>query len=327
MSIHTALSLLLEEYASAKAQDFAQNAMASMLRDDLPQQVANAVANADRYEVEGSPGKGNWADVPWIAVLDRLVTETAQKGYYLVYLTKEDASGVYLSLNQGVTTIRQEYGASTKHALETRAKDFEARLGALTKGLLCGPIDLGAKKGLGADYQRGSVCAIYYPRDALPDEAVLVSDLHRLLKLYRHLVEHEASLFARAEAEDDEVGLEAERLKKLREHKRIERNRKLAARVKKLQGHTCRACGFNFEQAYGDIGADFIEAHHLTPLSELHGDVVLLNPKKDFTVLCSNCHRMIHRSEFVNKVEEFRVKYVVNKGSNETSQPTCPASN
>jgi 5-methylcytosine-specific restriction protein A len=311
MSIHAALSLLLEEYAQARSQAFAKNAMADMLRVDIPKEIAEAVGNNQRYEVEGSPGKGNWADVPWVAVLDRFVTETAQQGYYLVYLANEDCSKVYLSLNQGVTTVRQQYGVSTKKALATRAKDFLARLGGLAKGLDYGPIDLGVKKGLGADYQEGSVCSVVYLRDNLPEEKMLKKDLERFLGLYRHLVDNESSLYFRAETEDDEVGLEPERLKSLREHKRIERNRKLAAKVKKLQGYTCKACGFNFEKAYGAIGAEFIEAHHLTPLSELKGDVVLLDPKRDFSVLCSNCHRMIHRSEFVNRVEEFRAKYIV----------------
>jgi len=311
VSIHAALSLLLEEYAQARSQAFAKNAMADMLRVDIPKEIAEAVGNEARYEVDGSPGKGNWADVPWVAVLDRLVTETAQQGYYLVYLANEDCSGVYLSLNQGVTTVRQQYGVSTKKALATRAKDFLARLGNLTKGLTCGPIDLGVKKGLGADYQQGSVCSVFYSRESLPSEEVLESDLERFLGLYRHLVENESSLYLRADTEDDEAGLEPEKLKRLREHKRIERNRKLAAKVKKLQGYTCKACGFNFEKAYGTLGADFIEAHHLTPLSELKGDAVLLDPRRDFSVLCSNCHRMIHRSEFVNRVDEFRAKYVV----------------
>jgi 5-methylcytosine-specific restriction protein A len=311
VSIHAALSLLLEEYAQARAQAFAKNALADMLRIDIPKEIAAAVANPERYDVDGSPGKGNWADVPWVAVLDRLITETAQQGYYLVYLAKEDCSGVYLSLNQGVTTVRQQYGVSTRRALATRAQDFIARLGSLTKGLTCGPIDLGVKSGLGADYQQGSVCAVFYPRAGLPDEAVLVADLQRFQAMYRHLVDSEATLYLRAETEDDETGLEPERLKRLREHKRIERNRKLAAKVKKLQGYTCKACGFNFERSYGALGANFIEAHHLTPLSELTGDVVHLDPRRDFSVLCSNCHRMIHRSEFVSRVEEFKAKYVV----------------
>jgi len=100
MSIHAALSLLLEEYAEARDQAFAKNAMADMLRDDIPKEIEAAVADSARYVVEGSPGKGNWADVPWVAILDRFVTETAQQGYYLVYLAMGDCSGAYLSLNR-----------------------------------------------------------------------------------------------------------------------------------------------------------------------------------------------------------------------------------
>ena len=61
---------------------------------------------------------------------------------------------------------------------------------------------------------------------------------------------------------------------------------------------------------YGEIGEGFIEAHHLKPLHTLTGEKVALDPVKDFAVLCSNCHKMIHRSEFVSDVKEFRGKYV-----------------
>lgn len=128
MSIHSALSLLLDEYAQARSQAFAKNAMAGLLRVDIPKENEEAVADPARYEIDGSPGKGNWTDAPWVAVLDRLVTETAQQDYYLGYLVSEDCSGVFLSLNQGVTTIRQQYGAAPKTALATCAKDFALRL-------------------------------------------------------------------------------------------------------------------------------------------------------------------------------------------------------
>jgi 5-methylcytosine-specific restriction protein A len=62
---------------------------------------------------------------------------------------------------------------------------------------------------------------------------------------------------------------------------------------------------------YGEVGKGFIEAHHLTPLYSLKGQKVTLDPRRDFSVLCSNCHRMIHRTEFVSKVAEFRAEYVV----------------
>ena len=46
------------------------------------------------FIVEGSVGKGNWAETPWIAIFDPLVRESAQQGYYVVYLFRPDGSGV-----------------------------------------------------------------------------------------------------------------------------------------------------------------------------------------------------------------------------------------
>lgn len=106
--------------------------------------------------------------------------------------------------------------------------------------------------------------------------------------------------------EEDELELGEEDLRVLRLHKGIERNRKLASNAKRALGYKCQACGFDFYQRYGEIGKNFIEAHHLVPLSKLKGKVIKLDPKKDFSVLCSNCHRMIHRTKSVGNIEEFR---------------------
>lgn len=313
MSLNVALSLFIDEYASAREAIFAKNAVADFIRKDIPAAILEVIGPTERYLVDGSPGQGVWAGVPWAAIFDRLVTESAQDGYYLVYLFKEDLSGIYLSLNQGITSIKAQYGASAKEALRVRASDFLARLGRATDGLVLGPLDLAVttKSSLGAFYEQGAICSLHYPCKAIPPDDVLKADLHKFLYLYHTLVSNEPRLFQQADAEDDEQGLCEENLHSLREHKRIERNKKLATRAKKLHGYTCKACGFNFEERYGALGEGFIEAHHLTPLSELKGEKVLLDPRCDFTVLCSNCHRMIHRSELVNKVEEFRAKYLV----------------
>ena len=313
MSLQASLSHLVAEYSSAKSSAFAENPLADYIRRDLPRAVEAALNLTGRYVIEGSPGRGVWAGVPWVAVFDRFVTESAQDGYYLVYLLKEDSSGIYLSLNQGVTSIHQQYGSATKDALRTRAADFASRLGKSIDGLLVGAIDLAVSSStsLGALYESGAICSIFYPSDAIPTDLKLVDDLNRFAELYLSLVSSEPRLFAQSDSEEDECDLGAEDLRRLREHKRIERNRKLAARAKKVHGYKCKACGFDFAQRYGVIGAGFIEAHHLTPLAELQGKSVLLDATRDFTVLCSNCHRMIHRSEFVSRVEEFRAAYIV----------------
>lgn len=313
MSLNAALDLFLKEYPKAMNRPFAGNGVAEFIRKEVPAYLREAIGDNPRYVVTGSPGQGNWARAPWAAVFDRFVTESAQDGYYVVYLVKEDFSGVYLSLNQGVTAARKQYGAEAKSALKVRASDFLARLGPLTEGLQTGPIDLASTgaANLSAYYEAGAVCSRFYPTGALPEDPVLISDLQLFLNLYFVLVSRESQLYERADAEEDEIGLGEEDLRKLREHKRIERNQKLARRAKQALGYVCSACGFDFRKKYGAIGQEFIEAHHLTPLADLKGQKLSLDPKRDFAVLCSNCHRMIHRTEFVDNVEEFRAQYVV----------------
>lgn len=59
-------------------------------------------------------------------------------------------------------------------------------------------------------------------------------------------------------------------------------------------GYKCQVCGFDFEDAYGDLGKNFIEVHHLVPLSKIKTKHKV-DPKKDLIPLCANCHAMIHR--------------------------------
>ncbi len=55
-------------------------------------------------------------------------------------------------------------------------------------------------------------------------------------------------------------------------------------------------CSMDFHKRYGPHGEDFIEVHHLTPLSTLDPAALKRTaPKTDMVVVCLNCHRMIHR--------------------------------
>ena len=55
----------------------------------------------------------------------------------------------------------------------------------------------------------------------------------------------------------------------------------------------CNICGFSFLDIYGEVGQGFIEAHHINPLNEREGQQV--TKKEDIALICSNCHRMLHR--------------------------------
>lgn len=73
-----------------------------------------------------------------------------------------------------------------------------------------------------------------------------------------------------------------------------ERDSRLRVRTISVHGTRCMACGFDFEERYGRHGAGFIEVHHLRPVSKLKRKTKI-DPKTDMAVVCSNCHRMIHR--------------------------------
>jgi predicted HNH restriction endonuclease len=93
-----------------------------------------------------------------------------------------------------------------------------------------------------------------------------------------------------------------------RMHRFRERNSKLVKEAKKIfkskfEELYCEACGINFEQIYGERGKDFIEAHHTKPISEMKlGEKTKI---EDIAMLCSNCHRMIHKKPLIT-VEELK---------------------
>lgn len=61
----------------------------------------------------------------------------------------------------------------------------------------------------------------------------------------------------------------------------------------------CEVCGFDFNEVFGQ---DFIEAHHKVPLSKIDGPTE--TQISDLAMVCSNCHRMLHRIEPFKTVEE-----------------------
>lgn len=92
-------------------------------------------------------------------------------------------------------------------------------------------------------------------------------------------------------------------------HKHRERNSKIIKRKKereflRLGKLPCEACTFDFFQKYGELGYKYIECHHRTPLSEFSSSTSTgLN---DLALVCSNCHRMLHRKVDTLSVEGLR---------------------
>jgi 5-methylcytosine-specific restriction protein B len=105
------LARFLELYASARQERFSGEHEAwEALRSAGAALGERLAAILPRAKVRPSVGQGNWAKVPWIAVLDARETDSTQHGTYPVILIPEDLSGVYLTLAQGVTELKRQLG-------------------------------------------------------------------------------------------------------------------------------------------------------------------------------------------------------------------------
>ena len=101
------------------------------------------------------------------------------------------------------------------------------------------------------------------------------------------------------EEEDEQIKTKEGRIK-LRVHKVRERDPKIKKKaiqafIQQNGSIFCEVCNFSFEEKYGTIGQGFIEVHHLKPISEYAEDEY--TTIENLKLVCSNCHRMIHRGE------------------------------
>jgi len=122
-------------------------------------------------------------------------------------------------------------------------------------------------------------------------------------------------LYSISNEEDDplhsvKVGKVIYKLHKLRERNSKVNNKKKESYFKENGKLNCEVCDFDFHKVYGDIGKGFIEVHHTIPLLEL--DSESKTELKDLALVCSNCHRMLHREIDTLSIQELKNKIVTN---------------
>lgn len=110
-------------------------------------------------------------------------------------------------------------------------------------------------------------------------------------------------LFVPGMTEEEEFGFEEGAinfgLHRIRERDpQVIREAKAAFRKRNGGRLFCEICGFDFEVTYGERGLDYAEGHHTIPVATMRpGD---LTKVADICIVCSNCHRMCHRSPFAS---------------------------
>lgn len=145
----------------------------------------------DPYIVKGSYGKGRWTDVPWIAVFDKRITNSAQQGVYIVYLINKDSKELFLTLNQGATEVindtkdpgftgvKKHLSEEEKSKLQNKAAIIRSRLS--NPGFLTDNCIFTGNEG----YDAGTIMYKKYSLNSMPSGESLIKDLKSLLDVYK----------------------------------------------------------------------------------------------------------------------------------------------
>ncbi len=193
------LKKIMNQYLSAKREPFGGHHLGPFVRNEVTAEINNLqFIDPSEYVVTGSVGQGNWASVPWIAIMNRKITVSTQRGYYIVYLFSEDMQSVYLTLAQGVTETSKE------EMLRIKAKIRES-IPSSSKVKIDDHISLGESK-KARDYALSTAAYIHYAADHMPEETVIVNDLQEMIHIYENYISiNEGTGYDNEQLQDEEL--------------------------------------------------------------------------------------------------------------------------
>lgn len=151
-----------------------------------------AIAGRPTINVEIGVGKGGWTKTPWIALLDNRVTTTTQRGTYVVFLIAEDLAITHLTLNQGMTELKNRLGQrGAQEEMVRVAKAVRPLCSELEDAgfKLDNDIDLRSATSAAKNYEIGTIAHVPLSSDDLPDDSKLQSYLHALLEAHERVIE------------------------------------------------------------------------------------------------------------------------------------------
>ncbi len=181
----------IREYPIEKKKSSRDNALGDFIRRKVPENIFEIdIIKREEYDVKGSIGQGGWAAVPWVAIYDKNITNSAQKGEYIVYLLSVDEKTLYLTFNQGCEELENKYGKfeTIKKLKENSSfiqKNIESRgFSKENINLLCE----GEKNEKAEMYEAGCIFSKAYNIENLPEEFELREDLKNMIDIYKEFV-------------------------------------------------------------------------------------------------------------------------------------------
>ncbi|MCT4617870.1 MAG: DUF3578 domain-containing protein [Marinisporobacter sp.] len=183
--LKTYFEKIMNGYLNARQyESFGRHELGELFRKIIPEYLKDlSFIQKDQYQITGSIGQGNWAKVPWLALMNKKSTTSTQRGIYIVYLFSEEMNKLYLTLMQGVTDIKNEHGkVKAKKLLIENAQSIRKEVDIQETEIIN---DIYVSNGnLGEMYQAGTIAAIEYDKGNIPDDTILIKDLEKMILYY-----------------------------------------------------------------------------------------------------------------------------------------------
>ncbi|APU60974.1 MrcB family domain-containing protein [Clostridium botulinum] len=179
---------VINDYVNVRiGEDSKGHKLGGIVRHDIPGYLKDLdFIDKDIYRIKGSVGQGNWAKVPWVALMNKSITTTTQNGVYVVYLFSEKMDKLYLTLNQGVTEYVNNFKRLANEKLRENGDRIREQL-SLNNSDFKNPILLG-QGDLAKYYEAGAIATIEYDSNDLPNDSVLKEDLAQMIRYYEKYV-------------------------------------------------------------------------------------------------------------------------------------------
>ena len=202
MTLQESFQRVFELQESYSAQMTPEMKERDLLIKDISDSLEKQLTEIDfpiensNLNVYGRSGTGQRSLVPWVLISEKRYSESAQSGWYVVFLFCADGSGVYLSLNKNSTvTVQSEHWDLRKidegeaDQLRLKARDQIRNEINSCDGDLVEEINLNVQRGTGKAYESTHVTGFFYSSSDCPEDVQILKDICVLAEMLNKIYE------------------------------------------------------------------------------------------------------------------------------------------
>ena len=181
---------ILNNYVNSKKLVNKDDEIYKCIVNAIPQQLDAILGHNQDYDIRGSIGKGTKTSTPWIALLNRKCASEINKGIYICYIFKEDMSGFYLTLMQGIV-FYEKFKNKKNEYCQIVTNYFKNELKGETKFSIDN-IHLTSLNNKGSRQYKYSIATIlskFYKTNSFNTQTLL-DDLNNMINVYEFVIKH-----------------------------------------------------------------------------------------------------------------------------------------